>query len=294
MDEPLANRVRSGRKQPQRATARVACQPPTFPQSSPRVPSIRAGFAVREDFSSRFAADRGYIHLRTGRRTGDGRRRSDERDDGWRWRRLSRARAQISPEELRRSRRPGADGSDTHQRVRDGPHRAGLYADRRARRRQDDDGPHSGAGPQLQDRHDRPPDHRHAGARRPLRRDHGRPPCRRDRDGRRLQQRHRQYPRDHRGGALQARVRALQGLYPRRGAHALGGGLQRVAQDARRAAGACEVHLRDHGDPQGSRHRAVALPAIRSASHRSRPADRPAQVDHRSRKTSRSRTRRSP
>ena len=35
------------------------------------------------------------------------------------------------------------------QRVRDRPHRAGLYADRRARRRQDDDRPHSGARPQL-------------------------------------------------------------------------------------------------------------------------------------------------
>ncbi|GGA59462.1 hypothetical protein GCM10011385_11490 [Nitratireductor aestuarii] len=30
MDEPLANRVRSGRKQPQRARHGSLCQPPTF------------------------------------------------------------------------------------------------------------------------------------------------------------------------------------------------------------------------------------------------------------------------
>ena len=59
--------------------------------------------------------------------------------------------------------------------------------------------------------------------------------------------------------------RALQGLYPRRSAHALRRGLQRAAQDAGRAAGARQVHLRHHRNPQSADHRAVALPAFRSA-----------------------------
>ena len=47
-------------------------------------------------------------------------------------------------------------------------------------------------------------------------------------------------------------------------------GLQRPAEDAGRAAAACEVHLRHHRDPQGADHGAVALPALRPAPHRRR------------------------
>jgi hypothetical protein len=39
--------------------------------------------------------------------------------------------------------------------------------------------------------------------------------------------------------------------------------LQRAAEDAGRAAAACEVHLRHDRDQQGSRHHPVALPALR-------------------------------
>ena len=62
--------------------------------------------------------------------------------------------------------------------------------------------------------------------------------------------------------------RALQGLYPRRSAHALGRGVQRAAEDAGRAAAAREVRVRHHRDPQGADHGAVALPALRPAPRR--------------------------
>ena len=64
--------------------------------------------------------------------------------------------------------------------------------------------------------------------------------------------------------------RAVQGLHPRRSAHALGGGLQRAAQDPGRTAAAREVHLRDHRNPQGADHDPVALPALRPAPRRCR------------------------
>ncbi len=114
---------------------------------------------------------------------------------------------------------------------------------------------------------DRQADDRSAHSRRALPGDHGRPPCRCHRDGCRLPYRHRRHPRDHRAGALPPGFGPLQGLYHRRSAHALDAGLQRPAEDARRAAGACEIHFRDHRNPQGSDHGPVALPALRSAPH---------------------------
>ena len=137
--------------------------------------------------------------------------------------RLPGARAEIPAGELRRPDRPGADGPHADQRFRARPHRAGLDADRRARRRQDDDRPHPRARPQLQDRgQSTRADRRPRGARRSLPRHHGRPPCRRDRDGRRLAHRHRRHPRDHRACAT-AGLGALQGLHHRRSAHAVDG-----------------------------------------------------------------------
>ena len=72
------------------------------------------------------------------------------------------------------------------------------------------------------------------------------------------------------------------------------GRVQRAAEDAGRAAGACEVHLRHHGDPQGAGHRAVALPALRSAPRAGGPPDRTFPRHRRARKRCRSRTRRWP
>ena len=50
----------------------------------------------------------------------------------------------------------------------------------------------------------------------------------------------------------------LQDLHHRRGAHGVAAGLQRAAQDRRRAAGAREVRLRDHRAREGHRHDPLA------------------------------------
>ena len=63
-----------------------------------------------------------------------------------------------------------------------------------------------------------------------------------------------------------------------------------LAQDAGRAAGACEVHLRDHRDPQGAGDRSVALPALRPAPHRRGGADRVFPEDRRAPRARRSPT----
>ena len=158
--------------------------------------------------------------------------------------------------------------------VRGRPHRARLHADRRARRRQDDDRAHPGPranyeAPGI----DKPTiDMPVPGASLP--RDHGGPAPGRARDGRRLQHRRRQHPRDHRERALHAARRAHQGLHHRRSPHAVEGRVQRAPEDARGAAGAREVHLRDDGNPQGAGHGAVALPALRPAPRRAAGAGR--------------------
>ena len=183
---------------------------------------------------------------------------------------LSRARAQIPAVDLRRPDRPGRDGAHDLECVRERPHPAGLGADRRARRRQDHDGAHPGARAELRaaGRLDHRPDHRHAGARRALPGDHGEPASRRDRDGCGFPQRRRGRARDQRGDPLRAGLGPLQGLHPRRSAHALRRRLQCAAQDFGRAAGARQVRVRDHRNPQSPDHRVVALPALRPAPHR--------------------------
>ncbi len=123
--------------------------------------------------------------------------------------------------------------------------------------------------------------------------DHGKPPCRRDRDGRGLAQRRRRRAPDQRGGALLAGVGALQGLHPRRSAHALGRGVQRAAQDAGRAAAACEVRVRHHRNPQSADHGAVALPALRPAPRRYRDAGEAPRRHLRARRRSRPNRKRS-
>ena len=99
-------------------------------------------------------------------------------------------------------------------------------------------------------------------------------PCRRDRDGCRLAYRHRRRARDHRERALSAGLGAHQGLHHRRSAHALEAGLQRSFEDARRAAGARQVPVRDDRDRESAGHGALALHSLRSAAHRDRRAGR--------------------
>ena len=114
-------------------------------------------------------------------------------------------------------------------------------------------------------------DHRHAGARRPLPGDHGKPASRRDRDGRRFAQwRRRRARRSMTPSATRRCQRPLQGLHPRRSAHAVWRRLQCAAQDTGRAAAARQIRVRHHRNPQGADHRAVALPALRSAPGRCR------------------------
>ena len=115
-------------------------------------------------------------------------------------------------------------------------------------------------------------DHHYAGARRALPGDHGEPASRRDRDGRGLPQRRRRRAPDQRRHPLCTGAGALQGLHPRRSAHAVRRGLQRAAEDAGRAAAARQIHLRHHRNPQSAGDGAVALPAFRPAPGRCRHA----------------------
>ena len=196
---------------------------------------------------------------------------------------LPGAGAKIPADAVRRPRRPGADGAHARQFLRREPHPPSLYSHGRARGRQDDDGAHSGARLQLCPAgQDRPPEHRHARTRRALPGDHGIAPCRCDRDGRGLPHRHRRRARDHRERALSPGFGAHQGLHHRRSAHALEAGLQRSSENARGAAGARQVSVRDHRNRKSSDHRALALHSLRFAAHRGGADGRPFEQDLRS------------
>ena len=85
----------------------------------------------------------------------------------------------------------------------------------------------------------------------------------RDRDGRRLVELGRRHPRAARVGRLRAGLRPPEGLHPRRGAHALDGGLERVPQDARGAAAEHRLRARDDRGPEGAADRRRPLPPLR-------------------------------
>ena len=70
--------------------------------------------------------------------------------------------------------------------------------------------------------------------------------------------RRRRHPRHAGERPLRPGRGALQGLRPRRSAHAVEPGVQRPAEDAGRAAAARQVHLRHHRDPQGAGDHPVA------------------------------------
>ena len=104
--------------------------------------------------------------------------------------------------------------------------------------------------------------------------------ARRDRDGRRVEQLRRRHPRPAREGRLRAGLRPPQGLHPRRGAHALDRGVERVPQDARGAAAAHDLRARDDGGEQGAADGRRPLPPLRlrapdaAADRRRAPAGR--------------------
>ena len=92
---------------------------------------------------------------------------------------------------------------------------------------------------------------------------HRRRPLRRPPRARRgVEHRRRQHARDPRQRALRADRRALQGLPDRRSAHAVEGGVQLDAEDARGAAGARQVRARHDRSAEDPGHGAVALPAV--------------------------------
>ena len=109
----------------------------------------------------------------------------------------------------------------------------------------------------------------------------------RDRDRRRLQQRRRPGARAARHGALRAGAGPVQGLHHRRGAHALGRGVQRAAQDAGGAAAAREVRLRHDRRAEGAADDHLALPAVRPEADFRRADRRAAEADRRWRRRSR-------
>ena len=96
-----------------------------------------------------------------------------------------------------------------------------------------------------------------------LRRDPERDVARRDRDGRGVQQLGRRHPRAARERRLRAGLRALQGLHPRRGAHALAAGLERVPQDARGAAAEHDLRARHDRGREGAADGRRPLPPLR-------------------------------
>ena len=104
--------------------------------------------------------------------------------------------------------------------------------------------------------------------------------------------RRRRRARDHRGGALFGGLGALQDLHHRRSPHAVEERVQRAAEDARGAAGACEVPVRHDRGEQGAGHRPVALPALRPAPHPGRHARRAFRPCRQGRRASRSSPRR--
>ena len=171
-----------------------------------------------------------------------------------------------------------------------GPHSAGLDPHRRARRRQDHDRAHPGTRAQLRiaGRFGHRADGEHAGDGPALPGHHREPSPRRAGNGRRLAQFRRGRAPDQRRHPLRADERALQGLHPRRSAYAVWRGVQRVAQDAGRAAAARQVHLRHHRNPQSAGDGAVALPALRSAPGRCRAAGQASGRHRRRRRRSRS------
>ncbi len=166
------------------------------------------------------------------------------------------------------------------ERHRHRPRGARLSVHRGQRRRQDLGGPHSGQGARL-----RAWPHPHA--LQPLRylREHCRGERRRCAGNRRSQQsRHRRDPPAAAKRRHPAQPGPLQDLHHRRSPHAHPRGLQRVAEDVGRAAGACEVHLLHDRSQQDPHHHPLALPAVRFCRH-SGPVDpRTAAADCRGRR----------
>ena len=174
---------------------------------------------------------------------------------------LPGSRPEVATEDFCRAGRAGACRHGAHQRAHPRPVAPRLPADRHPRRRQDDDRPDPREEPQLHYQRG------HGNALRHLRGVHGhrrgslhRPA--RARCG--VEYRHRQHARDPRQRALCADRRPLQGLPDRRSPHAVEGGVQLDAEDARGAARARQVRAGDDRPAEDPGDGALALPAVQS------------------------------
>ena len=163
------------------------------------------------------------------------------------------------PAHLRFGGRPGAHRQDASQRHRARPGPPCVPVRRLARHRQDVDGEAPGVRAERRGRPQRRFRPGQLGGARDPRRDL----ARRGRDGRRVEQLGRRHPR----AARERRARADAGrqprVHPRRGAHALDGGLERVPEDARGAAAARGLRARDDRGAQGAGHDRRSLPPLR-------------------------------
>ena len=173
---------------------------------------------------------------------------------------ISGHRAKVAAAAVRRRRRPADGHTDAAQRPRQRASGAGVRVCRAARRRQDDDGAHSGARAELRLR----PDGRSVR--------HVRRVC-----GNRRRTRHRR-PRDRRGDAHaggkrprghhlrpvdRARQEPLQGVHHRRSPPVVELVVQRAAEIDRGTAAARRVHDGDDRAGEDSRNRPLALAGVR-------------------------------
>ena len=120
-----------------------------------------------------------------------------------------------------------------------------------------------------------------------LRRDRQLDLARRDRDGRRLEQLGRRHPRPAREGRLRPGAGRLEGLHPRRGAHALQRGLERVPEDARGAAAEHDLRARHDRGAQGARRRSSTAATASTSSGRRWRRSRPCSSGSPTRRASR-------
>ena len=169
--------------------------------------------------------------------------------------------SQVPARALLRARRPGPHHERAAQRGARRPHQPRVPVLRAAWHRQDHHRPHPGPGAQLS---------RARRRRRALRQvrelpgGRGRHVLRSRRARRRVQQRGRRDARPHPERApRRGRHEPAQGLHRRRGAHALGGRVEHVAEDARGAARARGVRARDHGSAEGAADDPFAHAALR-------------------------------
>ncbi len=269
MDGRLANPVRSGRKQPQRVTARVVCRSPTFPHAAGPCATLAA---------AQTSGDRPACPA-CSRTTQSNKTKPPPPPEGpglfgdalpvalpepvhaTPYRVLARKYRPTTFDDLigqeamvRTLRNAFAVGRVAHAFMLTGVRGVGKTTTARIIARALNC---IGAG-----RHRRP-DRGPVRRLRQLHRHPRRPPSRRDRDGRRQPHRRRRHARGDRGDPLPPDAGSHQGLRHRRGPYAEPQRLQRAAENAGRTAAARQIRLRHDGNPQSPDHRPVALPALR-------------------------------